>query len=278
MNGELAQLICLATNGSKWLRDPSQSNQLLAESNSTFQYVATLQFVHGGHQQSAPPSSPREAVATWLDGLLRSGVKRLWLVIPETPRVSLGGHDVDEHSLVAFANAGPWSLLAEATPRGRIRISRARPSELWHGTWTVGDRNAPNHRIWLVNYTSAEAPNVTATSPDVAQAEEELISAVTHARNLSVEQDLDNWTDWFNKALAEAPEMPYHPEMVPRDWPTDATRCAARAAQAWVFGGMGSWNDLYVQDEQTQERFEQVSRRLYRAVLNALVAATNCPL
>ena len=199
-------------------------------------------------------------------------------MIPDARSVSAGGYPVDEHSLVAFANAGRWSILATGTTKRRLLKTARNTSAYWHATWKVGDRNAPDSRIWLVSYDAFPAPDAVAVVPELDQAEEELVGALTEAHYLAVEQELDSWAEWFRKALAPDPEMPYHPDMLPSDWPGSAQRCAARAAQAWVFGGMGSWNDLYLPDPEVQERYRNVSRTLYSAVLNALLAATNCRL
>lgn len=47
------------------------------------------------------------------------------------------------------------------------------------------------------------------------------------------------------------------------------------AAQAWVFGGMGSWNDLGFSDADSHHRYQEVTRRLYDGVLRAFVATVN---
>lgn len=274
MNGELAQVICLAAHGTKWLRDPSGPPPPLEETSSTFKFVATVEFQSEGETTSGG----RNAVRRWLESLQRSGVDRLWLMIPDARSVSAGGYPVDEHSLVAFANAGRWSILATGTTKRRLLKTARNTSAYWHATWKVGDRNAPDSRIWLVSYDAFPAPDAVAVVPELDQAEEELVGALTEAHYLAVEQELDSWAEWFRKALAPDPEMPYHPDMLPSDWPGSAQRCAARAAQAWVFGGMGSWNDLYLPDPEVQERYRNVSRTLYSAVLNALLAATNCRL
>jgi hypothetical protein len=46
------------------------------------------------------------------------------------------------------------------------------------------------------------------------------------------------------------------------------------AGRAWVFGGMGSWNDLGFNDPVARTRYETVSENPYRSVLTAIVAAT----
>ena len=47
----------------------------------------------------------------------------------------------------------------------------------------------------------------------------------------------------------------------------------AMASRAWVFGGMGSWNDVWVKGD--TERYGRLTRRLYDSVLTALLAGVN---
>lgn len=274
VNGELAQSICLAAHGTRWLRDPTGPPPRLEETSSTFKFVAAVRF----ESEGGPGSGGRGSVGSWLESLRRSGVDRLWLAIPETRTVSAGGHPVDEHSLAGSANAGRWSILATGTTTTGPASSPRATGEFWHGAWKLGDRNAPDRRIWLVNYLAVPATDAVATVPELGHVEEELTGALSEAHDLAVDQALDSWAAWFEKALAPNPEMPFHPDMLPGDWPHAARRCAARAAQAWVFGGMGSWNDLDLPDPETRQRHADVSRRLYGAILDALVAATNCAL
>jgi hypothetical protein len=129
-----------------------------------------------------------------------------------------------------------------------------------------------------VNYVAQDLKEVSAGRPDLTEAENDLQAALTKAYDFAIEQKFDSWAAWFAKAQAADPDMPYHPDMLPEGWPHAAQRCASRAAQAWVFGGMGSWNDIYIPDPEVDARLREVSRELYRSVLVALVAATNCTL
>ena len=54
-----------------------------------------------------------------------------------------------------------------------------------------------------------------------------------------------------------------------------AQQLAAMAARAWVFGGMGSWNDLGFELRAVEAEYDEVSRNLYAAVLLALLASAN---
>ncbi|GAB3914442.1 hypothetical protein GCM10011575_44990 [Microlunatus endophyticus] len=49
----------------------------------------------------------------------------------------------------------------------------------------------------------------------------------------------------------------------------------AAGSRAWVFGGMGSWNDLGFPDEGVEQDYEQLSSTLFAAVLTAITTATN---
>jgi hypothetical protein len=46
------------------------------------------------------------------------------------------------------------------------------------------------------------------------------------------------------------------------------------AQAAWVFGGMGSWNDQGF-DGQTQDRYERLSENLYKLLNRVIVTAAN---
>lgn len=174
---------------------------------------------------------------------------------------------------MAFSNGGRWALLAT----GRRPI-------IWFPHWEVADRNAGDNRVWGVTFVGAWADGSPAPSRvPIDLALTSLTSALVEARELSQEQGLGEWADWFADALergrAQRPEVPFHPDLAPRPPVTeDAARLLAAAAKSFVFGGMGSWNDVWLRDAEARSRFEAVTRDLYRATLGAFVAATNCEL
>ena len=47
------------------------------------------------------------------------------------------------------------------------------------------------------------------------------------------------------------------------------------AMSAWVFGGMGSWNDMGFEDAVTQSKYESVSESLFNVINEAIEASTN---
>lgn len=86
---------------------------------------------------------------------------------------------------------------------------------------------------------------------------------------------MDTWAAWFERALAVGDDIPYYPDMLPLGYTYEARHLAALAAQAWVFGGMGSWNDMTFENESATAEYGAVSRDLYNAILVGLVASVD---
>ena len=67
----------------------------------------------------------------------------------------------------------------------------------------------------------------------------------------------------------------YHRDLSPAGFlQADAVVMLDAAQSSYVFGGMGSWNDMGFAKE-TQKEYEQVSEDLFRALNEVIVAATN---
>jgi hypothetical protein len=270
VNGELAQVIALATHGTSWLRNPAGTVPALNHSNSTFQFVRSVQFIVGSGLLRR--SKPLLDVPAWLENLRRRDVKRLWLVVPSVAR-STGLESVYEHMLVALSGGGTWFMLSTAD----------RAAESWRASWEVGDRDAPDRRIWDVTYQGSRSRgSIDRRGPSVPAARERLASALLSTQAFAREHELSPWTECFAGALdaldADAPQPPYHPDMLPPDYPAEPRRLAAASAFAWVFGGMGSWNDLGFETPDENEEYHRLSKELYAAVLNGFVAAVNAEL
>jgi len=54
-----------------------------------------------------------------------------------------------------------------------------------------------------------------------------------------------------------------------------ARQIYAAACQSWVFGGMGSWNDLVFQDPIENSEYEDLSRQLYEAINSGIELSVN---
>ena len=257
MNGELAQAIALAAHGSAWLREPSGPAPGL-ESASTFDYVQSISFVLDGREIAS-------SVSAWFDGLRGRAIDRVWLEIPDE---STGGRWLADHLASAFAGGGRWQLRATA---GSF-------AEVWRPGWSV-DRDAPDGRIWQVTYAgervrAARAPDSTASSESLA----DVLAAV----RAFASQEVPDFVENFDLAVAALdgrdPGPPYYRDMLPPSYPQRSHALVAACAHAWVFGGMGSWNDVGFTDEALSRQHAELSRRLWHAITTTLVAAVNVDL
>ena len=259
MSGELAELIALVAHGNAYLCGLRQAAKL-TRSNSTFQYVESVRFVRRSRLRRA--ATVATTTADWFQALESSGAKRISLVARA---------DADRN-LVGLANAGTGAML--------VHLQGA--SDVWTGTWSVTSPRAPDDRIWSVVYEGRRAlRGARAPSVDVSAARERLRDVLTEAEFLAAgKRGLGGFASWFGDArrLLDDPDPtpPYHPDLLPDVGYTLAARqLLASAARAWVFGGMGSWNDVYLEDERSRTEYERVSGDLWHAVLNGLCGAVN---
>ena len=115
----------------------------------------------------------------------------------------------------------------------------------------------------------------------IERAAEALETALREIGEFAAAQSgLAAWSETFAKAAeslgANAPAAPYHPDILPpRGYSSRARQLLAAAVGAFVFGGMGSWNDLGFAERKLQERYERLTKELYAAVMGGLVAAVN---
>ncbi|MFJ5071635.1 hypothetical protein ACIQC7_34985 [Kitasatospora sp. NPDC088556] len=259
MNGELAQYFALATHGSAWLhqRDAGAPPEL-DRISSAFQFVRNVDFA------GAP------GVGAWLNELSATGVDRIWLAVPGLQTPVADGR-LEPHHSAAFAGGLAAGLLTTS----------ATGNQLWRASWGVGDQGAQDRRIWDVSYqptTVGFGPTQLAITVDHAVAV--LDGALEHAARFSRDHDLDPWQAHFAKARnlrsAEDFTTVYHQDLFPdRGYDLPSRRLAATVQAAWVFGGMGSWNDLGFLDAHIQTEYEELTRDLFSAVIQACVAAAN---
>lgn len=254
MNAELAQLVVLTSYGSLYLTDRTNASppELLG-SNSAFAYVRSVEFLDEHNTLKA--SNP----AQWFSGLRLAEAKRLWLA-------TLGPQgEFPAHIAEAFVGG---------IYRG-IQVDYKGSAELWAPRWKFrrGQR-------WDVRYTRAPlgCVSLAACGPSLESCEETLRNSVEEARRFAEETENHYWAEWFSQALEalHAFDGSDCSDLLPEAGSSLIARRVFEAARlAWVFGGMGSWNDLWFSDDELQARYEAITASLYDAVLAGIVAATN---
>ncbi|WP_208041712.1 hypothetical protein [Leifsonia sp. TF02-11] len=267
MNGELAALIALCLHGNDWLASGTERPPALDRDNSAFRYVENVHVTCAQRRLLGTRKWEADGVAEWLRFVKDSGGRRLSLVVG-------GAQPADLPAPVAasFANGGRWALVDDAlTPH------------LWQSHWAVHDRNRTDQRIWAVQLTGVPLDRSGVVQPPSSSARDDLRAALDAIKGFA-ERDVDiaEWASWFTEALglldAPEPAIPYNPDLAPEGLPLESRQLLAAAVKSWVFGGMGSWNDLAYSDAARGAEYDQRTDELYRSVLAALIAVTGGPL
>ncbi len=265
MQYELLQLVCINVWGNAHIKGAVRlGNGEFYPTNSCFLYcrevlISTPSSFHpDGDRKDINPES-------WIIEMKRNGVSRL--------QVRLGSSDerlIEDRHAAAFCGGG-GSRRIEAIGKGAVHA--------WSPRWTLSDRDDPEERIWKVAYLMTST-SPRRSGPDPSSVKDALQSNLGEIEAFARGQKLFNFAYCFRSAL-EALEsddpiaLSYSPDIVPPGFlGVEARRILVAAQKAWVFGGMGSWNDLGFEGED-QKRYDCLSRELYALCNLALMAAAN---
>ncbi len=174
---------------------------------------------------------------------------------------------VEPRMLVAFVGGGPrWMI--EAVGEGA--------SELWEGFNRFGDRKDPNQKIWLTTYLSQGEIDASDAMPETLDGSlDELGGVLADVEAFARAESYDNFAECFaraRQALDGAPApVGWRDELAGIAGMTDRQSAVLQACQeAWVFGGMGSWNDL-----PGGERYDELSQHLFVALCDTVCGLAN---
>lgn len=267
MNGDLAQLVTLASHGNVYLASEGVAPPELAGSNPMFTY-SRVKFVRDPkpYGDIMRGTLVAEGTAGWYAQLRELGARNIWLVRRGDPVPE----DMARHALVAFAGGGDWHLQVDYPDK----------SEAWAAAWEFvnGSENG-RESYWNVTYAGVLIEGMPAVEKhDLGEMEARLRQALVEVERFARGNGEENWADVFKRALnnLDGSERAQPGEMLPEEgYSREARMIVSAAAGAWVFGGMGSWNDIYFPDEQVRADYGRSSARLYDAVVASMVAATN---
>lgn len=270
MQGSIAQVVALTAHGNSILQHGWDSRGVdFYPLNSTFKFCESVTFVDVvsrffKKQEQTYAIDPGD----WYKQLGREGVYRIRM------SYGLSGQTISpDRMLVGFVGGG-----------GKWLIETDRPdrTDSWEPRWQLGNRESADKKIWRVVYARIlnTKPSSAHQLEDLERLKIELKSALEDISQLSRSQNLDWFTKAFESGLARLEsQMPlegtYHSDLAPAgSLPLSADQLLGSAQAAWVFGGMGSWNDQGF-DGPTQAHYEEVSERLYQLLNRVIVAATN---
>jgi hypothetical protein len=272
MQGTIAQLVALTIHGNAILqkRQTAERSNLQA-TNTTFQFCEWVKFTDALPAKSLPELLPYALdVQTWFERLSSEGAYAIRMSYGPSQTNSTNAPD---RSLVAFVGGGgEW----------RIQTYRPESTDVWRSNWQVGDRTRTDKKIWRVSYVRVFTSPETQwpQGEDLELLKSELKTLLVDIAQFSREQHFDSFTACFESALAcldsETPlQGVYHKDLAPSGFLSlTANQLLCSAQAAWVFGGMGSWNDVYFEDTH-KARYNDLSEKLYRLLNRAIVAVAN---
>jgi hypothetical protein len=269
MQGTVAQLVALAIHGNAILRGANISDvNAFYPANSTFTFCESVIFSDrswDGTQFALTPYA-NDPIA-WLEKLKNEGATSLRIAYGAS-----GQTQVADRMLVGFVGGGGRWLI-EAIAHG---------SDYWEGGWQVGDRGRADRKIWRVNYyrIAKNQPSSNAAPIDLEALKGQLASTLAEITAFARSHKLDSFAICFDSALSRLSSgTPYdgvfHNDIAPpRFLPLSANQLLGAVQAAWVFGGMGSWNDLGTFGED-QQLYDRLSEQLYQLLNRAIIAAAN---
>lgn len=271
MQGTIAQIVSLVVEGNAALRKIPTNG--IGEGHTAMTFCEYVRFVDlaktpNGWSERSVADTP----IAWFKYLLDRKVTELRMVYGPSNDPNVDGVSVTDRMLVGFVGGGG---------RWLIQANKKDGCDLWEARWSVGDQSRKDQRIWQVTYGRIARNRAISPQqePDLAAVRAEFERVLTDIGKFAKEQELTGFADCFEKALrdlvSESGFSGYHKELAdPRLLPLAAIQLLSAAQSSWVFGGMGSWNDLGFSNAD-QDRYERLSEDLYRVINQAIVVATN---
>ncbi|MCR9217789.1 MAG: hypothetical protein NXI14_11400 [bacterium] len=205
----------------------------------------------------------------WIDDQVNRGVTRA--SIAYTP--SANGTRKDRNT-AGFVGGGGKFLLV---------LHRRNRTEFWHAMTKVEDKDDPDQKIWKTGFFVASSQSdPPPTNRSVALVSSDLRNALVAIHAFAVKQDIVEFARTFQESLdrldSEDPLAGsyYRPAIPEGLLSLDALRLFGAAELPFVFGAMGSWNDLgFHRDTSLQEEYDTISDRLFGLSNEAVCAAVN---
>jgi len=196
----------------------------------------------------------------WFKYLKDNNINRLYLSFQTSTDLGL-----EDHISSAFVGGGSqWNIIAEKGDK----------YDIWQTKWQMefGDLKV----YYFQALKDINLPKIAKTTVD--QAKLYLREILKDMVAFTVKSELDNWEKVFQGAQdflsIEDPSRLLQQGFLPEScFSLEAKQILAACDQAWVFGGMGSWNDVVrVHD---YDLYTRLSANLYDTLCKSMIAAIN---
>lgn len=267
MQGTIAQLLSIAAHGNEYLSGRIDDN--FFPDSSTFKFCKFVRFMD--LQSSGTKWHEREFAKdpnAWFLKLKDTGVVQL-----RVRYISTNKEEISDRMSVAFVGGG-----------GRWLIEAVKPSksDFWEASWEVGDKDDPDQNIWHVKYgrilRNANQPEQPL--PPIGEIKERLKDVLSKISSFAHKNDCGNFGECFDRGIKALSEPPTNSEnsynIFPDNYADPDYHQVLNSCQgAWVFGGMGSWNDMGFSDNEVHKQYEELSDQLFNLINLSLIVASN---
>ena len=265
MTGNLVQIISLTAYGNDYLENGTNLLNYYPI-NSVFQFCNRVDF-----REFYKPffffKRKEKIIATdpieWFTHLKKGGCQKLRLAFEFSKDQSFA----KDHKLAGLSGGGGIY---------------PNYSNFWVNRWDVTNENDPDRKIWTVNYAEIVKGQPTENRQiNQSEIKDKLKKTLNEIAAFAYKQKLEDWGTQFTKAelnldSLNPSENYYHKDLLPSSIYTLTTRqLLFSAGMAWVFGGMGSWNDLGFDSEIESEIYERLSEELYSDIVLAVISSIN---
>ena len=271
MTGPLAQIVTLSAFGNDYLNN-KRLPEYFYKNNFSFQFCNKVDFrifkkpfFFIKKKEVVIADNPND----WFDYLKNDGCRKLSLYFQNSKDQSLA----KDYKLAGLVGGGGTWL---------IEAVYDNYSNVWANRWEVTQKDDPQNNIWTVNYgMTIKQCSTMNVQIDQQRCKHELNETLTEIETFAFLQNLEHWGNQFKSArealYCNAPEKSYYnKELVPIDrFSLISKQILFAAGTAWVFGAMGSWNDLGFETKGDNDRYESLTETLYKRVNQAIISAVN---
>ncbi len=267
MQTEIAQAVALTIVGNDLLH--GQPREDFWPTATVFKFCKNVTFVSLSGLRTAPIETPfAEDPLQWITKLKTEGTLgfRLHHIAMNDPRMS-------DRMSVGFVGGGGRRLIES--------VGNA-VSDLWEAGWRVQNHSDPERKFWDVRYrrVGVDLPHRRPESRGLSTLQRELEDVLLKIEDFAHRQNQETFAKSFRRGIdllhADTPlASVYHSDLAPSaGLPLLAKQILGAAQEAWVFGGMGSWNDLGFEGRD-QEEYTTLSDQLFSLLNQAICEAVN---
>jgi hypothetical protein len=264
MTGTLVQIITIAAFGNEFLKN-GKLTEFYPE-NSSFQFCDFVDFREIKKKNFF--TAKKEIITAknplnWFENLKNNGCIKLRL-FHQTEKEN-------DHQLAGFVGGGGNWFIETVYPNY---------SDFWVGNWNH-DKNL-TEKPWQVTYGKAVEKQPTRNQQfDLKNTRNELNSILEKLTDFAFKETNENWGNIFEKAKetlnSENPETDfYHTDLIStKEYELQNRQLLLSASKAFVFGGMGSWNDMGFENKKTNKVYHELSTELYDTMNKSIICAIN---